>query len=98
MQERSGAALLEAVRPARGADRDVLYDEGSAGSRLNVSVSHCSQNLGFALVRKSDSTRLPPASEALESSGRTSWIFSTYEGAGLTEEYSGSLFSEYVMV
>ena len=56
---------LADLGPARMADREVLYEDDSADSRVNVSVRYRSKNLGFTLVRWAHPRGLPPASEAL---------------------------------
>ena len=66
---------MEVVGSARMADREVLYEQGSTGSRVNVGIRYRSNNLGFALVRWANSGGVPTASEALAGAGETRWCF-----------------------
>jgi hypothetical protein len=58
------------------ADQRNIFAENPTAARGHFNIRHSITDWCLALVRSQDSARLPPASEALVSLGKTGWHFS----------------------
>jgi hypothetical protein len=63
------------------ADREVLYKDYSADSRVNVGVHYRSKNLGFTLVQWPHPRGVSPASQTLAGTGGTGWCHRLIRGS-----------------